>query len=289
MSSDWVKMRTDLYSHPKVIWIADNLFDPEGIFAKHIELFMGQPMVVTRDITRHLTVGALVTLWGKVRHLGKRQGDDLILSCAQLFTIDYITHLRGFGAAMSDVGWAIQQDDSLIFPKFFEDLNHDPLAEKNAKHAESQRRYRDRKRTITRDVTVTSQSDTEKRRVEKRKEEKSNTISVSKPERAPGVFLTDAEHEKFVTDFGPEFVARCCEKLSAWIEQDPTPKRKRNGRNAAATFRAWVLNAVSEEQVRASRLQRSAPVNGFVNKAQAVQDSNIAAMQAFIAGGKEDA
>jgi len=75
----------------------------------------------------------------------------------------------------------------------------------------------------------------------------------AKVEHAPGVFLAPTEREKVISAHGEEFFNRCCEKLSAWIAQDPTPKRKRNGRNAAATFRVWVINAVSDEDTRRAR------------------------------------
>lgn len=105
----------------------------------------------------------------------------------------------------------------------------------------------------------------EKRREKKREDQNISTSPrqaqatkrgsiENKTEFAPGVWLTQDEHSKFLEKFGPQFVSRCCEKLSAWIEQDPIPKRKRNGVNAAATFRAWVLNSVSEEEARAARL-----------------------------------
>ena len=88
---------------------------------------------------------------------------------------------------------------------------------------------------------------------EKDQEREREKEPPSKLEHAPGVFLTIAEREKVISAHGEEFFNRCCEKLSAWIAQDPTPKRKRNGRNAAATFRVWVINAVSDEDTRRAR------------------------------------
>ncbi len=73
------------------------------------------------------------------------------------------------------------------------------------------------------------------------------------------VFLTQTEIDNVQNKHGTAFFERCCEKLNAWIEQDPTPKRRKNGKNAGATFRAWVLNAVAEEEVRASRTTMRAP------------------------------
>ena len=71
--------------------------------------------------------------------------------------------------------------------------------------------------------------------------------------RAKYVWLSDIELEQFTVTHGPEFIKRCIEKLDAWIETDPVPKRIKNGRNAGACFRSWVFNSVAEEQTRASR------------------------------------
>lgn len=69
----------------------------------------------------------------------------------------------------------------------------------------------------------------------------------NKTEVTPFVWLTEKEITKFQEN-GTEFYKRLCEKLSAWIDQDQTPKRLKNGRNAGATFRSWVINAVWAEQ-----------------------------------------
>ncbi len=83
---------------------------------------------------------------------------------------------------------------------------------------------------------------------------KSEVLSTSgKTLRAKYVWLSDIELEQFTVTHGPEFIKRCIEKLDAWIETDPVPKRIKNGRNAGACFRSWVFNSVAEEQSRASR------------------------------------
>lgn len=68
------------------------------------------------------------------------------------------------------------------------------------------------------------------------------------------VYLTDSELEKFADKLGTETINRCIEKLDAWIASDPTPKRIKNGKNAAACFRSWVINTVKEEQARAVKI-----------------------------------
>ena len=114
-----------------------------------------------------------------------------------------------------------------------------------------------------------------------KKNKNNNNEKKNKNEYAPGVFLTDEERARFITEFGEEFVNRCCEKLSAWIEQDPTPKRKRNGHNGAATFRAWVLNAVSEEQARANR---QGALRFVTSKAGINTQSTVDVVKSFIEG-----
>lgn len=84
---------------------------------------------------------------------------------------------------------------------------------------------------------------------------RSSTVQNKPPKQKFGehVYLTQTEIDNYQNKFGTEFLDRCCEKLNAWIEQDPTAKRVKNGKNAGATFRAWVFNAVAEEQMRATR------------------------------------
>lgn len=67
-------------------------------------------------------------------------------------------------------------------------------------------------------------------------------------------YLTEAEYEAYLITHGKAFLNRAIEKLNAWIETDPTPKRVKNGQNASACFRSWVFNAIAEEQVKADNL-----------------------------------
>lgn len=65
------------------------------------------------------------------------------------------------------------------------------------------------------------------------------------------VYLTELEHKTFVDKFGEEFIQVAIDKLNGWIGSNPLPKRITNGKNAAATFRSWVLNSVAEQQSKA--------------------------------------
>jgi len=157
---DWIKMRTDIYRDPKVCLMADHLMNPESLLNKFVNQNMQCDMVVTRNVTRCATVGATLATWGVMRHRGKRRGDDLFCAGATLWTIDDISDIPGFGAAMESVGWVIDDPEGLIFPNFFAEYNVEVDTKGKGTAAERQKRYRERQkkksngeRDVTRDVT----------------------------------------------------------------------------------------------------------------------------------------
>ena len=197
MADDWIKMRTDLYRDPKVCVIADSLMDSNSQLAMFVNQVCQRDMTVTRNVTRCATVGALVTVWGVVRHRGQRVGDDLFCPRVTVSVIDDIADLPGFGEAMEFVGWVKQTEKGLCFPNFFSQYNTQPDA---SPAAERQRRYRDKLkalRDVTRDVTRDD-------REEKRREEKSITSAAQKkkkekpPVASPGL---ENHHQQFIAEF----------------------------------------------------------------------------------------
>lgn len=169
---DWIKMRTDLYRDPKVCMIADYLIAQDSELSEYVSQNLQCDMSVTRNVMRNATVGALVTVWGVTRHRGKRNGVDLSLRGITLAVIDDIADLPGFGKAMCEVGWAIEKEDGVLLPRFFEDFNVEPGGDKKSAAAIRQKRYRDALRDVTSDVTEASRSDV---RIEKRREENKDT------------------------------------------------------------------------------------------------------------------
>lgn len=174
MSADWIKMRTDLYRDPKVCVIADALLASDGELARYVSQMNQRDMSVTRNVTRNATVGALVTVWGVMRHRGKRVDVDLVCRGVSLWIVDDVADMPGFGAALASVGWVIETSEGIVFPSFFDEYNVDPSEKKAASSADRQRRYRESKkqksgvtRDVTRDVTVTHRE--EKSREEKEK------------------------------------------------------------------------------------------------------------------------
>jgi hypothetical protein len=185
MACDWIKMRTDLYRDPKVCLIAEILDSGDGQLARYVNQNTGCDMSVTRNVTRNATVGALVTVWGVMRLRGKRNGDDLVCQMATIEVLDDIADLPGFGSAMASVGWVVETETGVTFPRFFEDYNVDPAEKTLSSSADRQRRYRDRLKKalaashsdVTRDASVDGVSNvtrdvTLRPREEKRREEK---------------------------------------------------------------------------------------------------------------------
>lgn len=170
MAGDWIKMRTDLYRDPKVCVMADLLLDKDSQLSLYVNQNMQRDMAVTRNVMRNVIVGALVSVWGVLRHRGKRVGDDLLIKNCTAHVIDDLSEIAGFGEAMLAVGWVKENNDdpnSIVFPSFFEEFNVDPTQEIKAKNAERQRRFREKQKENS-NVTVTPNSNA---REEKRRED----------------------------------------------------------------------------------------------------------------------
>ncbi len=170
----WVKMRTDLYRDTKVCGMAD---------------FLNFKSNVLRNVMRNAVVGALVPVWGMLRHRGKREGDDAVLKAHSISALDDIADMVDFGKAMEHVGWVIQREKTLVFPNFFEELNTDLEAERT-RNAERQRRYRERKQDCGKsNVTVTLRNAPEQSREEKSIIEASASCSEPSSEPPPALIF----------------------------------------------------------------------------------------------------
>ena len=215
MARDWVKMRTELYRDPKVVLMANVVS----------QRLAASSCNVTRNVTRNAVVGALVTVWGILRHNGRRTDDDLVIAKGDLQMIDDISELPGMGEAMQEVEWVIRTEAGLRFPAFFSENNVDPNEDKAAKNAERQRRYRESKaksksgtdeendvtRNVTRNVTGNA-------REEESREEKSESIyggpqktETQTPKAIPQT-LTDVVIPKALRS--PE----CQEAIAKWMQ-----------------------------------------------------------------------
>ena len=239
MAGDWIKMRTDLYRDPKVSVMADELMDPDGELSAYINQNCMRNMTVTRNVTRNACVGALLSVWGVMRHRGVRSNDDLTCFGVSLAVLDDISDMPGFGDAMAQVGWVREDDHGLVFPRFFADYNVEPDGKNKSKNAERQARYREKKRlgftpnsnvtsNVTGNVTVTP-------RIEKRRgEDSTHTHPLDDPNGLIGkdVIVPDNIREWFI-------------KWLDWRWQD-------SGKKPPATLQeTWVYELISRGEEKA--------------------------------------
>lgn len=133
MAGDWIKMRSDLFTHPKVVRISSAL---------------------KADTLR--TVGGLMSVWC----LFDAHSADGILEGYRVETLD--DHLRwpGFAAAMMAVRWLSDDGESLVLPEF--DTHNGQSAKRRAQDA-------DRKQAVRK--ASASEADKTRTREEKRREE----------------------------------------------------------------------------------------------------------------------
>ena len=143
MAGDWIKMRTDLYRDPKVILIANILLE-QGENPVTLVTHPVTPPSRDKRVTRHATVGALVSVWGVARHQGYRDGDDLRIDNVTPSVVDDIADMPGLGNAMESVGWLVSDAQGICFPRFYDEYNTDPKEAKREKNRERQRRKRER-------------------------------------------------------------------------------------------------------------------------------------------------
>lgn len=187
LAGDWIKMRSALCTHPKVIRIAEIVGDSIEIGKKLSTGFNGSlSEIVTSDVTRDVTLASLLRVWSATNE----HTDDGVWKNSTLKTLDSVAGIPSFGEAMELVGWAVYDSEAntVTLPDFLE--NNAP-AKRGARSsaAERQARYRENKRQkgdVTRDVTrdVTSNAREEKRR-EREEKRVIQTQSLTLPDWLP--------------------------------------------------------------------------------------------------------
>lgn len=203
MAGDWIKMRTGIFTHPKVVRMASALKAD------------GRP-----DVLR--VVGGLMSVWS----LFDAHSVDGVLSG---YTHDVIDdHLRwpGFSRAMEAVGWieSSEVDSSMSLPDF--DTHNGQSAKRRAQDA-------DRKRDVRK--TSANEADKKRTREEKRREDKypptplDEIVSLyhEKLPSLPAVRLKTEKRSRAVRDFwrwifdsrksDGEPRAKTAEQALAWV------------------------------------------------------------------------
>ena len=156
MAIDWIKMRVDLQSHPKVVRILSAM----------------RPHDVHNKTDKFRVIGGLHAVWSDF----DAHCEDGILNGYTPETLDHVIGWDGFSGAMISVGWLIENSGvSLAMPEFSE---HNGQSAK--RRAEDQKRKRD-SRSSMESVRNLSANDADKKwtREEKRREEKNKDIRPS--------------------------------------------------------------------------------------------------------------
>ena len=156
MAVDWIKMRVDLQSHPKVVRILSAM----------------RPNDVHNKTDKFRVIGGLHAVWS----VFDAHCEDGILNGYTPETLDHVIGWDGFSGAMISVGWLIENSGvSLAMPEFSE---HNGQSAK--RRAEDQKRKRD-SRSSTESVRNLSANDSDKKRTreEKRREENNKDIRPS--------------------------------------------------------------------------------------------------------------
>ena len=142
MAGDWIKMRSDLQTSPKVVRISS-----------------------ATKADRLRVVGALHAVWS----IFDTHAVDGILEGYTLEVLDSLIGFDGFSEQMSTVEWLVVSGDSLSMPRY--DAHNGKSAKKRAMDSERKRKARD-----VPDMSA-SQPDKSATREEKRREDSKDTSS----------------------------------------------------------------------------------------------------------------
>ena len=157
MAGDWIKMRADLHTHPKVVRMASAL-----------------------KADRLRIVGGLHSAWC----LFDVHSVDGLLDGYSAETLDDLIGFHGFSRAMIAVGWLEENGESLVMPRF--EAHNGQSAKRRAQDA-------DRKRNVRK--ASASDADKKRTREEKRREDiKDQTPHIGEDENHP-VDNSDGDNE----------------------------------------------------------------------------------------------
>lgn len=202
MASDWIKVRNELWTHPKFIALANVLIygDGNGANLDFLIYVCGEESLpinaippsnesitdyalrhVTKRALRDVTMCSLFRVWSAVNSHAKAVEKDAVMSPMSLGDLDDIAGFGGFGDALSIVGWVVvdKNADALIFKNFME-FNELACMRKKAPKSNAERQADFRARKAEKNgVTKNNESNA---REEKRREEEVNLKTSREPD-----------------------------------------------------------------------------------------------------------
>jgi hypothetical protein len=157
LAGDWIKMRMDLWDHPKVVRIVSAIC-PQGV----------------RDVSlKCRVIGALYRTWA----IADTHSEDGILDGYDAESLNASIGIDGWAENMQHVGWLVVESQRLIVPRFTE--HNGESAKKRAEDAKRKRLVR--KTSAKRPQRVRKSADKKRTREEKRR--------VTTPIPPSGAFL----------------------------------------------------------------------------------------------------
>jgi hypothetical protein len=169
---DWVKMRTSLFNHPKVLGMVIDMAPNGGLLDRNGN--------VTKDALRLVTIGGLCVTWGQIRHRGiPQENGDCVLKGATLDMIDMMVGIDGFGMTMVRAGYIEDTGEDLVFPGFFDNFNRVPPKPGRQRTKECRER---KKAGVTKTALHVTEKSTEKEK--EIKKELPTVVPKKKPPKA---------------------------------------------------------------------------------------------------------
>lgn len=213
MAGDWIKMRLDLQTHPKVVRI---------LSATKADKFRA--------------IGGLHAVWG----VFDTHSVDGRLHGYTPDLLDHVIGWTGFSAAMIAVGWlSFDGAETLALPEFDE---HNGQSAK--RRAEDQKRKRDSRKCpeFVRNVSANDE-DKIRTREEKRREEKKEVIAVAMIPLENGSEhpVTEAEIAEYRTAYPRIDVVSELRKVRAWCMANPS--KRKTARGVARFLNSWLDRA----------------------------------------------
>jgi len=213
MAGDWIKMRCELQTHPKIVRI----------------------LSATKS-DKFRAIGGLHAVWS----VFDQHSEDGVLFGYTPETLDHVIGWGGFADAMIKVGWlSYDGAETLTLPEF---ADHNGQSAK--RRGEDQKRKRDSRkspqsvRNLSAEETDTDGTREEKRREEKKEEKKKSSARAT---RLPADWEPDAGQIAFCQTERPDLVPFDvgCRFRDYWIGKAGKDGAKLDW---SATWRNWVRN-----------------------------------------------
>jgi hypothetical protein len=196
MAGDWIKMRAELATHPRLLSIYNELVfgdDPGfliyvcgsdaldiGVMPPRNDSVTDRALrIITERALRDVTLCSLLRVWCAVNAHCKVEDNDAIMTPMLLVDIDDIAGVSGFGNALFESGWVdVDEERKLLrFANFLEYNEPACLRRQAMTDKERQRRYRG-KRNVAKQSSGERVTKVTKRngREEKRREDNTTPI-----------------------------------------------------------------------------------------------------------------